>query len=128
MKTKTRYIGIRICGTVFILMFAAACLERNETKVLPPETAPLSHDYVGYGVINVMYTRLSMETTADSAASGHARMGTVVRIHERRLVREGGRNESWLLVEGESRGWIREELVNVYTNISQARTASEAMR
>jgi len=129
MKKKFIYTGIRIFFSVFILLLAVACSgRRNEAQVLPPETSPLSQSYVGYGVINVLYARLNSETTADSAASGHARIGTVVRIHERRLVRAGGRNESWLMVEEESKGWIREDLVNVYSNLSQARTASEAMR
>ena len=126
---KTIYTGVRLACAIFVLMLTMACTgRRNETLVLPPETAPLSQTYIGYGVINVLYTRLSTETVADSPASGHARMGTVVSIQERRSVRIGGRIESWLLVEGESRGWILEELVDVYANVSQARTASEAMR
>jgi len=96
--------------------------------VLPPETSPLSQPSVGYGVINILYARISAGTDAGSAAAGHERMGTVVQIHERRIVRDGGGSESWLLVEGDSKGWIREELVSVYCNLQQARTASEAMR
>jgi len=125
---KIIFTDIRVCCVVLALLLTACGGRRNETPVLPPETAPLSQSYVGYGVINVLYTRLSVEATADGPASGHARMGTVVSIHERRLVRVGGGVESWLLVEGESKGWIPEDLVDVYANVSQARTASEAMR
>jgi len=129
MKKKSIYIVAKVCLAIVALTLATACTgRRNDIPVLPPETSPLSQSYVGYGVINVLYTRLSTETTTASPAAGHARMGTVVRIHERRLVREGETTESWLLVEGETTGWIREELVNVYANISQARTAAEAMR
>ncbi|MCL2192554.1 MAG: hypothetical protein FWB78_04060 [Treponema sp.] len=120
---------ITVCCAVLILLLAVACTgRRNETPVLPPETSPLSQTYIGYGVVNVLYTRLSVEATAISAASGHARMGTVVRIHERRLIRDGARTESWLLVEEDTKGWILEELVDVYANEQQARTASETMR
>jgi len=129
MKARFVYVAVPVCAMLFALTFAVSCIgRRNEAAVSPPETAPLSQSYVGYGVVNVLYTRLSTETTAYSASSGHARLGTVVRIHERRLVREGGRNESWLRVEAESEGWIREELINVYSNVSQARTAAETMR
>jgi len=129
MKTKIRYIAVQACCAGFILLFVAACSgRRNEVLILPPETALLSQEYVGYAVIYVLYTRLSMEPAEDSPAAGHARRGTVVRIHERRLIRDGNRNVSWLLIEGETAGWIREEFVNVYANVSQARTAAEAMR
>ena len=132
MKKRSIYTAravAKVCLAIFALALTTACTgRRNDTPVLPPETAPLSQSYVGYGVINVLYTRLSVETTAASPAAGHARIGTVVRIHERRLVRDGAATESWLLIEGDSKGWIREELVSVYANISQARTAAEAMR
>jgi len=126
---KTIYTRVLVCCAILALLPATACTgRRNEAPVLPPETSPLSQSYVGYGVINVLHTRLSAEAAADAHASGHERMGTVVSIHERRLVRTDERTDSWLLVQGESRGWILEELVDVYANESQARTASEAMR
>jgi len=126
---KVIYTGIQVCCLALVLLLAVACTgRRNETAVLPPETSPLSQSFVGYGVINVLHTRLSVEMIADSLASGHSRMGTVVRIHERRLVRDGERTESWLLVEEETKGWILEDFVDVYTNESQAQTAAEAMR
>ena len=129
MKTLSKYAALRVCFAILVLLSASACDgRRNESPVLPPETTPLSQSHVGYGVINILYTRLGTDTTVDGPAVGHARVGTVVRIHERRLVREGGRNESWLLIEGEDTGWIREDFVNVYANLSQARAAANAMR
>jgi 2-C-methyl-D-erythritol 4-phosphate cytidylyltransferase len=35
--------------------------------------------------------------------------------------------ESWVLVDDTCRGWLREELVQVYSNEAQAKTAAETM-
>jgi len=99
-----------------------------EEEAVPPETFPLSSPHVGYGVISAMYARLSDEPSAAGATTGNARLGTVVVVRERRLVREGAGSASWLLVEGEFSGWIREDIVAVYANEHQARAASEGMR
>jgi len=126
---KIRYTVITVCIAVFVPLLASACTDRrNGNPVLPPETSPLSQYFVGYGVINALHARLGAETSATGPAAGHERMGTVVKIHERRLVRTGTRIDSWLLVEADSKGWVPEELVDVYINESQARTAAESMR
>ena len=94
---------------------------------MPPTTSPLTPVNIGYGVVNVSYTRLSSEPDENSASPGHLRRGAVVKIVERRLVRISGRTESWVLTNGDNQGWIRESLVDVYDNDLQARTASNAM-
>jgi hypothetical protein len=50
-----------------------------------------------------------------------------VRVLERRSVSREGRVESWVLVEGAYRGWVREDVIRVYDNQAQAETAAEAM-
>jgi hypothetical protein len=117
--------------TVYILFFIVACDSRkDETPVIPPLSSPLSQAYIGYGVVNVSYTRINAGTAEDAASEnspGYLRRGSVVRVHERRVVKSGGKAESWVLVEGDSRGWLRESLVDIYDNEFQAITASEAM-
>jgi hypothetical protein len=131
MKIKVKYPLSQVWCTVIILLFIAACDGRKEeTPVIPPLSSPLSQAYIGYGVVNVSYTRISAGTAEDSAAEnspGYLRRGSVVRIHERRLVKNGGKVESWVLVEGDSRGWLRETLVDIYDNELQAITASDSM-
>jgi len=116
------------CCAALALLLAASCARRIPPPVLPPETIPLSHEYVGYGVVNALYARLGTGASDAAPAAGHARMGTVARILERRLVMDGGRRESWLLIEAEATGWIREDLVDVFANAAQARAAAQAMR
>jgi hypothetical protein len=131
MKIKGKRSFSQVSFAVYILLFIAACDGRKEeTPVIPPLSSPLSQAYIGYGVVNVSYTRISAGTAEDNAAEsspGYLRRGSVVRIHERRLVKNGGKAESWVLVEGDSRGWLRESLIDIYDNESQAVTASESM-
>ena len=94
---------------------------------MPPATSPLSQAYIGYGVTNVSYTRINSMPDDDSVSPGYLRRGSVVRIIERRLLRNGGGSESWVYVEGAFNGWLRESLVDIYDNEPQAETASRAM-
>ena len=94
---------------------------------MPPPTSPLSQAYIGYGVINVSYTRINSAPDEDSTSPGYLRRGSVVRITERRLSRNDGRAESWVFVEGAFSGWLRESLVDIYDNEPQAETASRLM-
>jgi hypothetical protein len=131
MKNKAKCPFSQVLCIVYLLLFIIACDGRNEeTPVIPPLSSPLSQAYIGYGVVNVSYTRISAGTAEDTATEnspGYLRRGSVVRIHERRLIKNGGKVESWVLVEGDSRGWLRESLVDIYDNRSQAITASESM-
>ena len=138
-KTVILFINMRInvirpgnqACLVFVLISTAVCLSclpgKDETPVLPPLTSPLSRPHIGFGVINVSYTRVNAEPAEDSGSSGYLRRGSVVLIRERRQIISGGRTESWLLVEETSTGWIRESLVDVYENELKARTASQTM-
>jgi hypothetical protein len=116
---------------VFLLL--AACRQKkDEIVVSPPLTFPLSQSYVGYGVINVSYTRVSASIEESGASVGYLRQGSVVRVIERRLVKEEGKTEAWVLVEGltegAAKGWLKESLMDIFDNESQAETAAESMR
>ncbi|MDR0583839.1 MAG: hypothetical protein LBG57_05745 [Treponema sp.] len=104
---------------------------KEETPVIPPLSSPLSRTIIGFGVINVSYTYVTAGPEEAGASSGYLRRGSLVRIIERRLVKNGGTVESWVLAEenaqGNVRGWLREELVDIYDNEGRAKTASESM-
>jgi hypothetical protein len=51
----------------------------------------------------------------------------VVQVIERRVVTSGALSQSWVLVDGNYRGWVKENLVDVYDNEGRARTAAESM-
>jgi hypothetical protein len=137
MKIRVKHIIRQVFLAAFIFLSLCACnLKKEEKTVSPPLTFPLSQSYIGYGVINVSYTRLSAgieeSASAGSAAggsdAGYLRQGDVVRIIERRLVKNEGKTEAWVLVmsiEGGGKGWLKESLMNIYGNESQAVTASK---
>ena len=111
-------------------------MKKEEAPVIPPLSSPLSQPFIGYGVINVSYTRVMDNPEPENAvqaegegktSSGYLRRGAVVRIHERKLIINNAAAESWLLVEESCKGWLRESLVDVYENEFQARTASNSM-
>jgi hypothetical protein len=118
-------------GTVLCLMGAFALIScggrKEETAVVPPATSPLSQAVIGFAVINVSYTHVGAEPMDGASSPGYLRQGALVRVLERRTVKNGGAAESWVLVEGNYRGWLRENLVDIYDNEGRARTAAESM-
>ena len=112
---------------VLLLITASCGIRKTDTPVLPPVTSPLSRSVIGYGVINVSYTQLKVEPSADGASHGYVRRGAVVRVLERRLVHAGNAIEGWVLTEGDYQGWLREDAIDIYDNELQAQTAAESM-
>jgi len=130
MKIRIKHIFRQVCFAAYICLSLTACnLKKEEKPVSPPFTFPLSQSYIGYGVINVSYTRLSANTDESGASAGYLRQGSVVRIIERRLVRNEGKTETWVLVESSAvqasvKGWLKESLIDIYSNENQAITAA----
>ena len=132
MRVRIKCPYSQVYWAVFALFFIAACNgKKEETPVTPPLTSPLSQSFIGFGVVNVLYTRLAAHPGDDNpeehASGGYLRRGAVVSILERRLIKNQENSESWLMVEGDGRGWLRESLVDIYDSESQADTASEAI-
>jgi hypothetical protein len=128
MKIRIKYILRQVCFAAYICLTLSACnLKKEEKTVSPPLTFPLSQTYIGYGVVNVSYTRLNANIEESGSSSGYLRQGSVVRIIERRLVKTEGKTEAWVLVEGTAKGWLKESLIDIYSNESQAVTAAKSM-
>jgi hypothetical protein len=132
MKIKTIHAGSQGCWLVFALLIAASCNgKKEEIPVVPPLTSPLSQSFIGFGVVNVSYTRVTVQPEEENSegisSGGYLRRGSVVPIFERRVVNNQGKSESWVLVGGPSEGWLKESLVDIYDSEPQAHTASESM-
>jgi hypothetical protein len=111
-----------------ISAFMSCTRASEENPVIPPPTNPLSSHVVGYGVINVSYTHVVDQPSANAVSLGYLRQGSIVRIIERRSLTDAhGISESWVFVDGNYRGWLQETVVNVYSNEAQAKTAGESM-
>ena len=127
MKIRVYCIYSQVFGALLLLLFAACYVKKEEAPVIPPLTSPLSQEQIGYGVVNVSYTRVNAEPEDDGVSPGYLRRGSVVRVIERRLIKKDAKTESWVLVEEAFRGWLKESLVDIYDNESQAVTASGSM-
>ncbi|MDR2103949.1 MAG: hypothetical protein LBP42_07605 [Treponema sp.] len=99
----------------------------EEIPILPPPTHPLTRALIGYGVVSVSYTHVMEAPDQGGGALGYLRRGSVVPVLERRYVNNQGKAELWILVEGNYRGWLKEEAIVIYDNEAQAKTAAESM-
>ena len=119
---------------LFSLGFLLGCTRSaEELPVTPPVTAPLTRDFIGYGVLTASFTHLLDRPGPEGASLAYLRRGTVVRIIERRFFLNRDGAEFWVLAEGNyeeglsSQGWLRESALEIYDNESRARTASRSM-
>ncbi|MDR0376234.1 MAG: hypothetical protein LBH70_00385 [Spirochaetaceae bacterium] len=99
----------------------------REAALLPPATPPLSRSVIGYGVINVSYIHVVSEPSSSGFSLGYLRKSAIVSVLERRAVNNDGVTEFWVLVGDSPRGWLREEVVQIYDNEAKARTAAELL-
>lgn len=102
-------------------------VNREEGTVIPPLSSPLSKSYIGFGVITDSFTHVSADPSDDSPSVGYLRRGSLVRIVKRQTIRTQEGFISWVYTDGGSQGWLREDVLDIYDNESQARTASETM-
>jgi hypothetical protein len=115
----------RIQGVFLILFFAlSACSPAERSIPDPPPTLPLSRPVIGYGVVNVSYTRIMSEPGPDGVSLGYVRERTVLRILERMLVQNGETPEYWVRIERDYSGWLSEKVVDIYDTEEKANTAS----
>jgi len=109
-------------------MALCACgAKKEEIPVIPPVTSPLSRDYIGYGVITDSFTHITAEPSQDSRDIGYLRRGSLVKIIKRQTIRTDGGFASWVFIEGNQQGWLKEDVMEIYESEDQAKTASESM-
>ena len=125
MRIQANWIKGQLLLALCLLFFACTG-RKDEAPVTPPVTSPLSRNYIGYGVITVSFTHVAAEPSENSPSIGYLRRGTMVHVLRRQPARENGFS-SWVFVEGSFRGWLKEDVMIIYSNESQARTASESM-
>ncbi|MDR3146152.1 MAG: hypothetical protein LBU21_07730 [Treponema sp.] len=114
-----------------VLLFLPLSCEKNEVLRLdPPAMPPLSREEIGYGVVNASYTHIVDKPDSQGLSLGYLRRGSVVRVLERRTSGQSS-PESWVLVEAhqgpDSRGWLPEPVIDLYSSEAQAQTASESL-
>jgi hypothetical protein len=121
-----------VCAALLTVLYAAACSgKKDDNPVIPPETSPLSRDYIGFGVVSASFTHIVAAPEENSNSIGYLRRGSLVRVMKRQAVKTGTRFVSWILIDGDPQGapqgWLKEEVMDIYENESQAKTASNSI-
>jgi len=111
-----------------------SCNNRNnDNTVILPATSPLTREYIGFGVITSSFTHLNSEPSEESPSFGYIRRGSLVKIIKRQTVRTPDGFVTWVLTDEITQGntsvsgWLKEEVMDIFTNENQAKTASESM-
>jgi len=124
-----------LCFFSFVLcslLFASCDRKKEDIPSAPPVTSPLSREYIGYGVITASFTHITADPVDDSPSIGYLRRGSLVRIVKRQTIKTQNVFVKWVLTDGssedtEAAGWLKEEVMDIYDNERQARTASESL-
>ncbi|MDR2663608.1 MAG: hypothetical protein LBC31_11490 [Treponema sp.] len=112
-------------GRFLLVILASLCWGCSpKLTAVPPAAAPLSREILGYGVVTASYTRVLDEPDAGGVALGYVREKTILRVLERRLIKEGDAFTSWILIDGSYRGWLPESALVIYDNEGKAETAA----
>ncbi|MDR3138256.1 MAG: hypothetical protein LBT95_01140 [Treponema sp.] len=117
------------CGSLVaaFLLLLSCTRSVEEIPLLPPPTHPLSRALIGYGVVSASYTHVMELPDQGGISLGYLRRGSVVPVLERRYVNNQGKAELWVLVEGNYRGWLKDDAILIYDNEARAKTAAESM-
>ena len=117
-------------------IFLFSCFRNSEDILLvPPATNPLSREFIAYGVVNVSFLHVLSEPLDEDTSLGFLRRRSLVRITERRSIRNRGDTETWVRIDTnfsfdqgtDIQGWIPESTINVFNSEAQAITASQSM-
>jgi len=122
----------------FLTVFLSSCTAKGEEiPVVPPVTSPLTGGYIGFGVITASFTHITLDPRDDSDSLGYLRRGSLVKVIRRQIIRVSGNFIAWVLIDAEQRsssgeieflqGWLKEDVMSIYSNESQAKTASETI-
>jgi hypothetical protein len=138
MRLAVKHTLCQLTYSLFLILlvicfFSSCNRNREETPVIPPVTSPLSRDYIGFGVITESFTHITADPSDGSPSIGYLRRGSLVRIVRRQTIRTQDGFVTWVLTDGNVSGisvpvgWLKEEVMDIYNNESQARTASETI-
>jgi len=139
MRIAVKYylgqLSLILCSLSIVLcsLSLVGCDKKKEdVTVIPPLTSPLSREYIGFGVITASFTHITAAPVDESPSIGYLRRGSLVRIIKRQIIKKENNFISWVLTDGtaddiNTGGWLKEEVMDIYENESQARTASETV-
>jgi hypothetical protein len=127
MRVAVKYTFGQLLLFLFLVCMCACSARKEEISIIPPVTSPLARDYIGFGVITSSFTHITAEPLENSPSLGYLRRGSLVRIVRRQIVRTQNSFVTWVLIDGNVNGWLKEEVMDIYNSERQARTAAESI-
>jgi hypothetical protein len=128
VKQSLGQLSLLVIFISLILFLLFSCdSKKEEIQVIPPITSPLSGEYIGFGVITESFTHVTADPSQDSPSIGYLRRGSRVRIIRRQIIKTQSGFISWVLTDGQQQGWLKEDVMDIYSNENQAITASELL-
>ena len=125
MRLHLKRVKGQLSIFLFVFLFISCTANREEAPVIPPETSPLSRGYIGFGVITDSFTHISADPSENSTSLGYLRRGSLVKIIRRQTIKVTGGFVSWVLIDAEQQGGLKEEVMDIYDHEGQAVTAAE---
>jgi hypothetical protein len=127
MRITLKHILSQLLAVSVITALCACGVNKEDIPVIPPVTSPLSRDYIGFGVITSSFSHIMAEPSQDSHDFGYLRRGSLVKIIRRQTIRTQDGFSSWVFTDGNQKGWLMEDAMEIYESEDQAKTASESM-
>jgi len=127
MRISFNHVLSQLCIIFCFISLTACGSNKEDIPLIPPITAPLTGEYIGFAVITDSFTHVNEDPSDNSKSRGYLRRGSVVQVVRRQLIKTQEGFVSWVLVDGDQQGWLKETNINIYNNESQAKTASELM-
>jgi len=126
MMKKTKHTNL-FFFVLFLFLICSCENKKEDIHVIPPVTSPLTGEYIGFGVIKESFTHINTDPSQDSPSLGYLRRGSRVKIVRRQIVKTQDGYISWVLIDGQQQGWLKEDVMDIYSNENQAVTASELL-
>ncbi|MCL2441849.1 MAG: SH3 domain-containing protein [Treponema sp.] len=127
MRIVLKQLFSQLCLILCFALLSVCSSNKDETPVIPPETSPLTSEYIGIGVITDSFTHITVEPSNNSNSLGYLRRGSLVTVIKRQNIKTPEGFVSWVLISGDQPGWLKESVMDIYNNENQAKTASESM-
>jgi len=137
MKSRLGQLSFLTLNLI-IFIFTSCNSNKEEIPVIPPVTSPLSGEYIGFGVITSSFTHILADPSDNSGSLGYLRRGSLVKILRRQIINTSDGYVSWVYIDDSGydsnnsagsaafqAGWLKEDVMEIYSVEGQAKTAAE---
>ena len=117
-----------VYGVLLLIFLFFTILSCSREEISLPDNlpaTPLLTSDTEWGVVNCGYLKVLAEPNENSSVEGILRESDIVEVTSKKSADSS--DEYWLKIrssDSEISGWVKEDSLNIYFSLSQARTAS----